>query len=154
MCLHKEAQTHRCFDISVRVRELWEVTRDVSWMCSLLPGRQRLGSHGGVRHWSFNSENPNTKSSRPRHEEIFQHIHTSKARRPALLLTGSDDHPLWTLGVHRQGVSVKTCRDTHIQSSPRCADNSHVGALQYIPISMSVTTVSDRVGTLLAVCSQ
>lgn len=28
--------TYRCFNVGVRVRELWEVAWDVRWMCAFL----------------------------------------------------------------------------------------------------------------------
>lgn len=35
---NQEKLTHGCFDVGVRVRELWEVAGDVSRMCAFLSG--------------------------------------------------------------------------------------------------------------------
>lgn len=56
-------------------------------------------------------------SSQPRHQisvatinTQFPNPHQSTAEHP---LTGSYNHPLWSLGVHRQGVCIETCGETN-----------------------------------------
>lgn len=44
--------SYRGLDVCMRVREFWEMARDVSRVSPLLSSNKSLGNDGGIRHWS------------------------------------------------------------------------------------------------------
>lgn len=166
--------THWCFDVGVRIGELWEVAGYVCWMYTFLSGRQRFGRHRGIRHWSLNFSKTNTNKVHNLGMKVFFcgnlriFIGDQEKKWATLpprgelnfILTGSYDHPLWSLGINRKCVRIKPCGGNILKNViyttfwKHILYNSYVSFHQCLPISIRVTTVSDKVGTLLAVCSQ
>lgn len=101
----KAILTHGCFDVGVRVWELWEVAGNVGRMGALMSSCQCFRCDGGVGHRGWT-----TTENRHSHRLLIQGFFRNQTRGREGHLTSSYHHPLWSLGVHGQRLSIKTWR--------------------------------------------